>query len=439
MANSFSKLRLAQLAQVIGFAAIAMGCAPEEETPDPNAITIGALLPFTGKEAAIGRNLEQALLLAVDDVNRAGGVGGRTLRVISRDSNSGSHRGLDELLQLLYNDEVAYLIGPEENELANEIVPDVKGLDVLNILPGYAAPPIEQTGSRGAWLRLAPSPGEVGCAMAKQAVRDGVQTTNALITLDDYNLTLATDFSSRFQTLRGESLPSVTVHAGESSYVQQIDQALDYGAERTLLMAYPATAATITTEWTITGRRGSWYLSPLLHAEAFVQNIPFGALNGTAGLSPSLSLVSECGTADAADQVTCRHDNASAFAQHFSNHWNGDRPLPAAHFYYDAAVLLALGLSRSLDDSGELPSAVRVRNSIRDLGGAEDQPVYWGDLSGPLTAVALGTPVHYVGAAAEYEFDRYGAAQHVIFDTWSIQNDGFKDTGSLKAVCNKTF
>jgi neutral amino acid transport system substrate-binding protein len=418
-----------------GFAVVAMGCAPETEAPDPNAITIGALLPFTGKEAAIGRNLEQALLLAVDDVNRAGGVGGRSLRVISRDSNSGSRRGLEELLQLLYGEEVAYLIGPEENELANEIVPDVKGLDVLNILPGYAAPPIEQTGSRGAWLRLAPSPGKVGCAMAKQAVRDGVQTTNALITLDDYNLTLATDFSSQFQRLRGESLPSVTVHAGERSYVQKIQQAFDYGAERTMLMAYPATASTIATEWTITGRRGAWYLSPLLHAEAFVQNIPFGALEGTSGLSPSLSLVSECTTADAADQVSCRRDNASAFAAHFAKHWNGDRPLPAAHFYYDAAVLLALGLSRALADQDELPSAVRLRNLIRDLGNAADPPAYWGDLSGPLAVAASGDPLQYVGAAAAYVFGRYGSAEHVIFDTWSIQNDGFKDTGSLKAVC----
>jgi neutral amino acid transport system substrate-binding protein len=439
VANPISKYRLAHSALVAGFASMLMGCAPEAEVPDPNAITIGALLPFTGKEAAIGRNLEQALLLAVDDVNRAGGVGGRTLRVISRDSNSGSRRGFDELLQLLYTDEVAYLIGPEENELVNAIVPDVKGLDVLNILPGYAAPPVQQTGSRGAWLRLAPSPAEVGCAMAKQAVRDGVKSMNALITLDDYNLTLATDFSSQFRTLKGESLPSITVPAGESSYVRQIDQAFAYGAERTLLMAYPATASTITTEWTITGRRGAWYLSPLLRAEAFVQNIPFGALNGTAGLSPSLSLVSECTTADAADQVSCRDDNANAFAQHFSNHWNGDRPLPAAHYYYDAAVLLALGLSRALADTDEMPSAVRLRNMIRDLGDKEDAPVYWGDLSGPLAEVAGGSAVYYVGAAAEYQFDRYGAAQHVIFDTWAIQNDGFKDTGSLKAVCPKAF
>ena len=436
MANSQSKLGLALVA---GFAVAAMGCAPEEKSIDENAITIGALLPFTGKEAAIGRNLEQAILLAVDDVNRAGGVGGRQLRVISRDSNSGSERGLEELLQLLYNDKVKYLIGPEENELANAIVPDVKGKDVLNILPGYAAPPIQQTGSRGAWLRLAPSPGEVGCAMANHAILDGVDTANAVITLDDYNLTLATDFSSQFQKLRGESLPSVTVHAGDSSYVHQLAQAFDYGAERTLLMAYPATASTITTEWTITGRRGAWYLSPLLHAEVFLQNIPFGTLNGTHGLSPSLSLVSECTTEDAAHQVSCKHDNANAFAAHFADHWNGDRPLPASHFYYDAAVLLALGLSKALASEDELPSAVRLRNLIRDLGTADDEPVDWRDLRTPLAEVADGTPVHYVGAAAEYEFDRYGAAEHTIFDTWSIANHAFRDTGSLKAVCIKTF
>lgn len=428
------------------------GCGEEPSQPK-DAIVIGALLPFTGKEAAIGRNLEQAMLLAIRDVNDAGGVAGRPLALVSRDSNSGSARGFEELLQLLYVDEVAYLVGPEENELANAIIPDVKALDVLNILPGYAAPLIQRSSTSGAWVRLAPSPTAIACGMAWQAFDDGARTTNAIVSTDDYNMNVAADFSATFSHMGGTSLPLVTVQAGASSYARQIRTALDYGADRTLLIAYPATASRIATEWTILGRRGNWYLTPMLHTEVLLVNTPFGALRGYRGLSPSLSLSEECTRLDPSGEpvgdledvvdpdtslgqkLTCTRHNASDFAEHFAARWSGDRPLPAAHFYYDAVVLLALGLERTLAGGGAPPSATRLRDAIKTLGDGRGEHVSWRNLRDPLAAVASGADVTYVGAASEYRFNAYGVAQHTIFDTWQVSDDGFEDTGSLLAAC----
>src|SRR5690606_7211025 len=107
--------------------------------PD-DAVVVGALLPFSGSESAIGRNLEQAMLLAVEDLNAAGGLDGRPFAILSRDSHSSSERGLNQLLELLYTDRVDYLVGPEENDLARGIVPEVRALNVFHMLPGYAAP-----------------------------------------------------------------------------------------------------------------------------------------------------------------------------------------------------------------------------------------------------------------------------------------------------------
>jgi hypothetical protein len=391
-------------------------------------------LPFTGKEAAIGRNLEQALLLAVHDVNEAGGINGRRLRLITRDSNSGSDRGFDQLLQLLYSDGVTYLIGPEENQLAKDIVPDVKGLDVLQLLPGYAAPSIDRPTSRGAWIRLAPAFNAFGCGMGKQVIHDGAKSMNALVTTDGFSSSLASNFASRFLTLGGKSLPSITAPVGASSYAAQIKQALSYDADLTLLMAPPESAATITTEWTIGGRRGAWYLSPLLHADSFLENIPFGTLNGAHGISPSSSLASECAPSET-DEVNCTHSNARAFANHFADYWQGDRPFAAASYYYDALVLLALGLTRGATAEGKLPGTRALHANIRALGAPDAQPVRWNDLRGPLTEVRLGSDVRYVGAGAEYDFDMYGAAKHTLFDTWAIDNDGFVDTGTINVFC----
>jgi hypothetical protein len=472
------------MAAACALAFLAGACAPAQEESPAGTIAVGALLPFTGKEAALGRNMEQALLLAVHDVNEAGGVAGQKLRLVTRDSNSGSERGLDQLLQLLYTDQVKYLIGPEETELATEIVPDVKGLDILEILPGFAAPSIEHPGNRGGWIRLAPTTNSLGCAMGKQVVRDGGVKVNALVAADDYDSSLASDFLGHITAVGGTPLPSVSVAVGASSYVHELDRVFDFGADETLLTVEPESAATIVTEWTVGGRRGGWYLSPLLRADVFLENIPFGALDGVHGLSPSGSLPSECapimqasaaaraeagavpaagmgagGAADAdasvggdgsaaataaantaeSDELRCTHANASAFKAHFADYWQGDRPFAASNYYYDAVVLLALGLSKGFAEEHDLPSTKELQADIRDLGASDAQPVRWNDLREPFTEVRLGTDVRYVGAAAEYLFDVYGAAQHTVFDTWTIANDDFVVTSTFEPVCPQSF
>ncbi|HEY5955907.1 MAG TPA: ABC transporter substrate-binding protein, partial [Polyangiaceae bacterium] len=223
---------ISRLGTVLAATLAFVGCSDKPPQVNADAISVGASLPFTGKEAALGRNFEQAMLLAIEDVNRAGGVDGAPLQLISRDSNSGSERGFNDLLDLLYTDQVRYLIGPDENDLASRIVPDVKSLKVLNILPGYGAPAIQRSTSSGAWLRLAPSAFAVGCGLAMHAVDEGVQTANTLASPEDYNASVASAFNSIFGKATGNSTPSVTLQKGLSSYAAPIRRVFDTRAER---------------------------------------------------------------------------------------------------------------------------------------------------------------------------------------------------------------
>jgi len=387
----------------------------------------------------MGRNFEQAMLLAIEDVNNAGGIDGVPLSLDTRDSNSGSERGLNDLLSLIYNDGVQYLIGPDENELANDIVSDIKSLNILNILPGYAAPSTARVSSSGAWMRLAPSPGAVGCALAGHAVEDGAAQVNTLASPEDYNASLATYFTASFSHFIGTSnaIPSVGLQTGQSSYTDALLKVFSYGANKTLLVAYPETAAAVVTEASITGIQGSWYLSPLLNADVFLMNIPYGALEGTFGLSPSLSLTSECSVPSDVGYgtVPCTQNNAKQFIDHFAARWDGARPFPAAHLYYDAVVLLAMGVQYSLATQGSAGSAAQLQLQIRNLNAATNKPVYWYDLAAAMAALAQGTALRYVGAGAEYEFDAYGAAQLRIFDTWKIHNQAFAGEGAFYGYC----
>ncbi|WP_437967882.1 ABC transporter substrate-binding protein [Sorangium sp. So ce260] len=412
-------------------------CSPRAPGHPEDAIVIGAVLPFSGSESAIGRNLEQAMLLAVDDVNAAGGLDGRPFDILSRDSHSSSARGLDQLLELLYTDRVAYLVGPEENDLAREIAPDVKSLDALHMLPGYAAPSVARIETRGGWIRLAPAPFAVGCALAEHAVREGVATVNSLTARDDYSSTVGSEFTTHFAALGGRVLPSVTFTSGQQSYASSIESGFDWHADRTLLSAYPAAASTIVTEWTLSGRPGTWLLGPALRTEVFLANIPTGSLNGYFGVSPSLSLRSECHTVDEArETVGCTTGNAAAFSGYFSRRWNGETPFPAAHFYYDGVVLIAMGLVFAQATSGAAPSSGHeLQKLIRELNSPDHDVASWRDLKTAMAKLRAGIPLRYAGAAAEYEFDSYGASKHYFMQQWTIDGGAFVDLAPISVAC----
>ncbi|XXT20926.1 ABC transporter substrate-binding protein [Sorangium sp. So ce429] len=417
---------------------VSVSCAPAEPGHPADAVVIGAILPFSGRESAIGGNLEKAMLLAIEDLNAAGGLDGRPFDIVSRDSHSSTERGLSPLLELLRTEQVAYVVGPEENDLALKIAPEMRALDAFLMLPGYAAPSVARSDPRGGWMRLAPSPFAIGCALAKLAVRDGVATVNTLAARDDYNATLSSRFITAFVELGGKNLPSTTFTSGEQAYTDELKSGFGYHADRTLLAAYPLTGSTIVTEWTASGRPGTWFLGPALRTEVLLANIPTGSLDGYVGVTPSLSLQNECHITDAArETVDCTTENAAAFIEHFSGRWDREVPFPAAHFYYDGVVLIAMGLAYAQATSGEIPtSGHELQQIIRDLNSPANESASWRDLKTAMTKLRAGIPLRYVGAAAEYEFDEYGANEHHFMQTWTIHGDAFVDLAPVAVTCN---
>ncbi len=417
-----------------GFIALACGA---ERSPGETGTPLGAALPFTGEDATIGQNLEQALLLAVEDVNAAAQASGRNFRLVSRDSNSGSDRGLDGLLDLMYNEGVQYLIGPEENELADAIVPDIKGLNLFNVLAGYASPAADRLPGRGAWLRLPPSPLAFGCGLSELARETNVETANALVARDDFNQGVASEFATEFVDAGGRTLPSVTVRAGEGSYASRTEAAVGASADRTLLIVNPTTASTIITEAELNGSQGSWLLGPTLHTPGFLPNVPFKSLQGTLTLAPTLSLASECEVQEEnyRGQMNCGRGNSDAFADYFAKRWQGNRPFPAAHFYYDAVVLIAMGLQYAEANGNTDPSSAQLHAAIMEMTSTATERGSWRDLPEVMRMLSEGKPVAYAGAAHEYNFDRFGSAKHLIFDSWRIHKQEYVREGSLQARC----
>ena len=109
---------LAVLAALTTLAALGAGCSSAG-----TSIKIGAAGPFTGDLSKIGLDSLNALKLAVDEFNEAGGVDGRKVEVVVADDGGDPSKGTLMADKLASDPSVLGVIGPMNSSVVNAALP----------------------------------------------------------------------------------------------------------------------------------------------------------------------------------------------------------------------------------------------------------------------------------------------------------------------------
>ena len=86
-------------------------------------IKIGALLPLTGPEAVYGEAFKRAYTLAVQDINAQGGIQGKPLELILKDTQSRPQEAIKAAKELLGPSQVVAVIGGWSSDIAELVAP----------------------------------------------------------------------------------------------------------------------------------------------------------------------------------------------------------------------------------------------------------------------------------------------------------------------------
>ncbi len=79
---------------------------------DTDAVRIGAIFAVTGPAANLGLPESRTLQMLVDDTNSAGGIGGRKVELIIKDSQGSAEKAISFAKQLVEENQVLAIIGP---------------------------------------------------------------------------------------------------------------------------------------------------------------------------------------------------------------------------------------------------------------------------------------------------------------------------------------
>ena len=105
-----------------GAAALASGLAkPAIAAKEP--ILIGYLPALTGPSSSTGVGINRGIQLAVQEINAAGGIDGRQVELITRDTQSDPTKAVNGAAELTHGQKVSVIIGPVNSGESLAVVP----------------------------------------------------------------------------------------------------------------------------------------------------------------------------------------------------------------------------------------------------------------------------------------------------------------------------
>lgn len=179
---------------------VAFNNSTQNQLDEP--IKVGVVIPLTGDAAKYGEPAQRVLQIALNEVNAAGGVNGRSLELVVEDGKCTGADAVSAMQKLVHVDKVQVVIGGICSGESIAITPVGEEAKVAILSPGSTSPAL--TNISKYFARNYPSALTQGVTLADVAYKDKNWRTVAFIEEQtDYAAGIHKAFADRFTMLGG--------------------------------------------------------------------------------------------------------------------------------------------------------------------------------------------------------------------------------------------
>ena len=380
--------------------------APEPTPEDP--IKIGTLIDVTGDLAAFGPPIVLATDLAALLINEAGGIDGRPIEMVHRDSGTSPQIATDAASALVNVDGVEAIVGSLSSGVTLAVAESVTIPNgAVLISPASTSPAISSLDDNDTVFRTTVSDALQGVIAAQLANQLGYENVATLYINNAYGEGLSTVFQENFEGLGGTVSATVPIEGGQASYASELRQASQGDAEVLMALSYPETAGVYLRE-AVEGQ----YFGKFM----FVDGTKNQEMFDTLGVE---SFEGNYGTAPGAPGTPTQE----TFQGLYSSKLDGDPSDLFISEAFDATAILALAIAKAGSEDGD-----DIKAAVREVSNAPGEKVGPGDLARALELISQGQDIDYVGAAGDQDFDAQGDVQNTI-EVWNIEGGEITSTG----------
>jgi len=231
-------LSVAFLLTLVGFA----GC---QKGGNADEIVVGEFASLTGKEATFGISSHQGTQLAVEEVNAAGGVLGKKIKLLTEDNQSKAGESANAVNKLIAKDGAVAILGEVASSRSLEAAPICQQNNVPMISPSSTNPKVTETGDF--IFRVCFIDPFQGTLMANFA-RKTLKAQKIAVFTDaksDYSKGLAKFFKEGFLKAGGHLVAELDYNGGDKDFKGQLTAIKSAAPDGIFLPGYYTDAALI--------------------------------------------------------------------------------------------------------------------------------------------------------------------------------------------------
>ncbi len=324
-----SKLLLGSLA-VVSFAI--SSCKKN----DGNTIVIGEFASLTGKEASFGISSHEGTLMAIEEINAAGGVLGKQLELKTEDNLSKPGESANIVNKLISKDQAVAILGEVASSRSLEAAPICQQNGIPMISPASTNPKVTETGDYV--FRVCFIDPFQGTVMANFA-ENTLKVEKVAIFTDvksDYSKGLAKFFKESFLK-KGQLTSELDYSGGDKDFKAQLTTIKNSNPQAVFVPGYYTDVALIR-----------------IQARAIGLDVPFFGGDGWEG-ADLLAIGKESVEGDYFSthySPEAGSPKGKAFVDAYKKRYNGKVPDAMAALGYDSAMILADAIKRAGSTEG---------------------------------------------------------------------------------------
>ncbi len=344
--------RRSALLSMIATASLTLTGCGGGNNENANKIVVGEYGSLSGEQATFGKTTHQGVALAEKQINAAGGINGKELKIITLDNRSKPDETRNTVTKLITDDKVVALIGEVASGRSLIGAPIAQKYGVPMISPSSTNPEVTRIGDK--IFRVCFIDPDQGYAVAKFAI-DNLKAKSAAILFDQkepYSTGLRDNFRDWFKKLGGTITTEQQYSGGDADFGAVLGSIRDSKPDVVFVPGYYNDIPNIAIQ-----ARKLGITVPLLGSDGWeTENLPSRAEGKLEG----------CYYSNHYAPADPRPESVT-FVEAFKKEY-GHEPSALAALGYDSVMLLADAIKRSPSLKGnDLADAIR---NTKDFIGA---------------------------------------------------------------------
>ncbi|MFH1623802.1 MAG: ABC transporter substrate-binding protein [Pseudomonadota bacterium] len=383
------------------------------------SIRIGSLTSLTGGLAPFGPPINYGAGLAIDHINAAGGLLGRKVELITRDTATSPVVGRDAATKLVEIDKVPAFVGALSNGVTIASSSVTIANQVVQISPASTSPELTDLDDKGFVFRTCPSDALQGVIQATLAKNLGYETSSVIFVNNGYGKGLAEAFKRAFEEKGGQIIVMVPYDQGKASYRGEMGTAIRGKPAVLNIIAYPLDGNKLLMEAVELGYQGRYIFPDGMKGDAVSRGPASKYIDGSFGTAPG------------ALEVAAVKQFEKDYVEKLKKDGIDEKKIryyvtvPFRTQSYDAIALIALAIQKvgpkflemSFREQGKA-----IRDNLHSVANPPGWNVSYNQFAEAFKLLKAGKDINYQGVSGPITFDENGDVKEAAIEIWHVRN-----------------